>query len=172
MKLIKKDSNFKIYDVDSESELRALCKDKYSTILGFDSESKKKYNYIEIQYQNTEKIYGLIHSGHVEPIVIKIDEKDLAVISFDKSVYWICLEKNNIKQVSFNSLVYDAFLLTNDNNILFICELDVRCMSLDCSQIWRYDCDIINSFTLHENYLEISTDDGDSKISLKDGGLI
>lgn len=175
MILNKNGSNFKIYEVDSESELKALCNEKESTILGLDTESKKKFNLIEIQHQNTERIYGLIYGGHgVEPSVTKIEKKDLAVISSDKSVYLVDLNShNNIKQVSCESLVYDIFPIQSDpNQILIVCELEVRCLSLDGFQVWRYDCDIINDFKLFENYLEILTDDGDTKISLEDGSLL
>lgn len=174
MILSKNSTPFNIYEVDSESELKKLCSDKQSTILGLDTESKKKYIIIEIQHHNSQRLYGLIYGGHgVEPIVIKIEKRDFAVISSDKSVYLVDLNSNNIKQFSCESLVYDVFPIEFDSNqILIICELEVRCLSLDGFQVWRYDCDIINDFKLFENYLEISTDDGDAKIFLKNGSLM
>lgn len=175
MILNKNGSNFKIYEVDSESELKALCNKKQTTILGIDTESEKKFYFIEIQHQNTEKFYGLMNGGHgIEPTVTKVEERDIAVISSDKSVYLVDLNGlNNGKQVVCESLVYDVFLIQSDSSqILIICELEVRCLSLDGSQIWRYDCDIINDFTLYENHVEILTDNGDVKISLEDGILL
>lgn len=175
MILNRNGSNFKIYEVDSESELKALCNEKQSIILGLDTESKKKFYFIEIQHQNTQRVYGLINGGHgIEPTVTKIEKKDLAVISSDKSVYLVDLNGlNNVTQVVCDSLVYDVILIQSDSSqILIICELEVRCLSLVGSQIWRYDCDIISDFKFYENYLEIFTDDGDVKISLKDGSLL
>jgi len=172
---IKNGSNYKVFEIDSESELKALCNEKQSTILGLDTESKKKFNLIEIQHQNTEITYGLICGGHgIEPSVTKIEKRDLAVISSDKSVYLVDLNSHNsIKQVSCESLVYDVFpIQSGHNQILIICELEVRCLSLDGFQTWRYDCDIINDFKLFENYMEIYTCDGVAKISLEDGSLL
>lgn len=175
MILIRNGSNFKIYEVDSNSELKELCNVKQSAILGLDTESINKFYFIEIRYQNTEKYYGLVNGGHgIEPTVTKLEKSDLAIISSDKSVYLVDLNGlNNVTQVVCESLVYDVFLIQSDfSQILIICELEVRCLSIDGSQIWRYDCDIINDFTLHENQMEILTDKGDVKISLKNGSLL
>lgn len=172
MILIKNGSNYKIFEVDSESELKVLCNKNQTTILGLDAESAKKFYLIEIQHQNTDKCYGLINGGHgIEPSVTKIEKRDLAVISSDKSVYLVNF--NKVTQIVCESLVYNVFLIQSDpTHILIVCELEVRCLSLDGFQIWRYDCDIINDFTLHENHIEILTDNDEVKISLEDGSLL
>ncbi|MCQ4936302.1 hypothetical protein [Anaerotignum propionicum] len=175
MILNKEGFKFKIFEVESESELIVVCNEKQSAILGLDSESKMKFYFIEFQQQNSERFFGLVNGGHgIEPTVAKIETKGLAIISSDKSVYLVDLnDLHIITQVICESLVYDVLLIQgNSSQILIICELEVRCLSLAGSQIWRYDCDIISEFKLYENHLEIFTDDDNVKISLEDGSLL
>lgn len=169
----KTGSNYKIHEVDSRSELKELCKETQATVLDFDIEGGRKFYLIEFQYNNIERVYGIASGGHgTEPTVTEIEEQEKLVISSDNFVYMIDLDnQGSIKRIACDSLVYDVFFVQN-NSILVICELGVSCLSLDGSQIWRYDCDVINDFTLRDSHVEILIDNARTMISLKDGSLI
>lgn len=166
-------SNYKILEVDSRSELMKLCKETQATILDLDIEGERAYYLIEVQYHNIERVYGLVSGGHgTQPTVTEIEEQEKVVISSDNFVYIIDLNsQGSIKRIVCESLVYDIFFVQN-NLVLVVCELGARCLSLNGSQIWRYDCDVIIDYTFHDRCIEIITENVRTMISLKDGSKI
>lgn len=175
MILNKVGSGFSLYELDSESELKEKCKAKYAMLLGDNTEGKRKYYFIETQHQESKNMIGLVNEGHgIEPTVLILKDLDLMLITSDESVYIIDLKKNEIlSHMLCDSLIYEAIVDANDDKRIFIiCELEVRCISAAGIMFWRYDCDVINDYKLHKDFLELIFDESTIKISLTDGHVL
>jgi hypothetical protein len=175
MILNKADFGYKLYEVDSKSELLTRCNQCCSSILGLDIESPQKYYLVELQMKDSIITLGLLNGGHgIEPSIVLMENADNILISSDKSVYLVELKDlHKVRQILCESLVYDIFQFQSDyNKILVVCELEVRYLEANGELIWRYDCDVINDYKIYADYFEITTDEGVFRVALEDGHIL
>lgn len=175
MILKKAGSGYNLFEADSKSELVELCDKKQLTILGLDTEGVRKYYLIEIQREETDASFGLLNAGHgIVPTIVLIENRDRALISSDNQVYFVNLMGSlDSRRVLLDSLVYDIREIHSDDmKIIVVCELEVRCLSVEGEFIWRYDSEIISDYQIFEDHLELIINDKIVMIDIKDGRII
>lgn len=174
MRYIVDTIELKLYEIDSESELKERIETNNGIILGNDVQVTNKFYIIECIVNNVKRMVGILNEGHgIVPMVAKVKKSDVLVVASDNSVYILDLKANaEFKNIVIDSLIFDLIVRENEERIFVICELCVQCMTITGDKVWAYDCDIISDFALYEDYVKVTIEDVDYDISLLNGEVI
>lgn len=168
MKLDMSGDGFKLYELDSESELQEYVSYNDGITIGKEIQTKNKFYIVEFLTAYKKKVIGILNEGHgLRPIIIKLGNKNEFVLSSDKSVYLFEFYENRLKKsIICESLVFDIML---ERNIFIVCELGIQCMTYTGKIIWTYNCDVITDFTFYDSYVRVVTGETEHLISLESG---
>lgn len=171
MRLVSSDIDYKLYKVDSESELQECIRVKRAIVLG-ENAQKEEFYLVHILADNVEIFVGIFNEGSgITPTVIKF--KEILLISSDSTIYFIDIINNTIiKEVECISLIYDVILSEDGKRIYVICELSITCLNILGHIIWNYDSDIITDYQFENKIIKIVSDGREYKILLENGKSI
>lgn len=174
MRLIMNSFEFRLYELESESELKEYVRVNKGIIVGNDAQIKNKFYVIEHLTDEVKKIVGILNEGHgIMPTAVKIKNTDVAVLTSDKSIYIFSLKKNEIiRKIICDSLIFDVVTRDNEGKMFIICELGIQCLTTAGDRVWAYDSEIISDYDFHENYIKLIVEDTDYKISLINGEVL
>ncbi len=168
MRLDISGDGFKLFELDSESELQEYVSYSNGIIIGNDIQAKNKFYIVEFLMGYEKKLIGILNEGHgLRPVIIKLGVRNEFVLSSDKSVYLFELDENRLKEnIECESLVFDIIL---ERNIFIVCELGIQCMTHTGKIIWTYNCDVITDFSFYDSYVRVVTGETEHLISLESG---
>lgn len=168
MRLVSSDIDYKLYKVDSESELQECIRMKRAIVLG-ENAQKEEFYLVHILADNVEVFVGIFNEGSgITPTVIKF--KEILLISSDSTIYIIDIINNTIiKEVECISLIYDVILSEDGKRIYVVCELGITCLNILGHIIWNYDSDIITDYQFENKIIKIVSDGREYKILLENG---
>ncbi|WP_251862285.1 hypothetical protein [Clostridium sp. Marseille-Q2269] len=174
MRLIMNSVEFNMYELDSESELREYIRVNEGIIVGNDVQVKKKFYMIEQLTENMKKFIGILNEDHgILPIIVKLKNIDVIVLASDRSIYIINLRKNEIiKNILCDSIIFELMIKENEDKMFILCELGIQCLTTEGDKIWTYNSEVISDFTFYDNYVKLTVEDVDYKISLLNGKVI
>lgn len=161
-------------NVDSKSELiesMHKCGTEY-VLLGQDSEVVNGSYIFQIETDNEMRFtVGVLTEGHgLEPMCKCI--KDKIFIGFNHELHIIDISNKEDKIIYSNSLFYEFSLDAISNRIIVVFELEIICISVNGNIYWRYMTDIINDYSIENNYVNVTTDSGKEVIDLLTGKLM
>jgi len=173
MRLLIKDSEYELFEFDSESEQKEYVDVNDGIFLmGNCNENKKRFYglYTNSNFFEFVGIAGGIHG--IIPTILHPSDSDSIFISVDEIVYFIDL--NLLKIIgthAFESIIY-TLILDQTNSVIIVCELGVHKMSTDGKLIWKHTSDVIKDFQLKDSHLKICTDESEYLISIESGKKI
>ncbi|WP_368294547.1 hypothetical protein [Dehalobacter sp. TBBPA1] len=174
MRFIKNSVEFKLYELDSESELREYIRANKGITVGNDAQVKRKFYVIENLNDNVKKVVGILNEGHgIIPTIVKFKNTDAVVFTSDKSIYFFDTKKNEVtKTLLCYSLIFDVVTRENEGKMFIICELGIQCLTITGDKIWAYDSEIVSDFAFYDDYVKLTVEDIDYKISLLNGEIL
>jgi len=164
MRIIIDNQDYKLFEFDSESELKNQGD---VLILPLDIESPRKFYKIEIG--NT--VLGFLNGGHgIKPQVKRISNV-LYSVSTDMDIFLVNIELEDIINKRLESIIYEVYPYSEV--IIIICELDIYCVNYqELSIQWHIPIDdIITDYRINGDNIYVMTDVTEYSIDLVTGNL-
>jgi len=151
MSLILETIDYKLFEVDSESELKNITR----TILSTQAVSPRKFYKLEIG--NTT--IGILNEGYGMKPRIENISNGTYIISTDMNIYLFNAPLQKIIDRKLNSLVYEMYVYSEE--IIVACELDFYSLDLlNLSINWHTSfSDVVTDFSINQYKVHIMTDD-------------
>lgn len=123
-----------------------------------------------------KRVVGILNEGHgLKPIISKVINTNIAILASDETVYFYDIQKNKvITKIICNSLIFDVINnKQNEKRIFIVCELGIRCITSEGDTVWIYNShDILENFIFYSDYVIVTFDNINYKISLVDGNVL
>ena len=157
-----------VSSVDSLNELQEILQGfKKSKLIGDSEEGINTFHHLN--FIDFEGNIGLCSYSNGDCTGCR-KFNDSVVIFNDQMLYLFNKNMEIEWKHRFEAPVYDTFIW--NDHLVIVYEIGVTCFSSSGDLVWSHSMDLVVNHSLKGNVLTVTTDEGSSDISLKDGKIV